>query len=447
MKFMSKKLSKQLEKKSMSSSNFYLNGGEPQEKDERFDKFMESRFNSPIQNMIMTKNAHNVMSQYFHRIEMSPEEMARKQTDVQSLAFPGSLMDLIFNSGNEALSQTDQDSLYSMWKNSNTNGSIGVSSGDISKAEKLMNRGYVIADNKKGQYQLTEKGRKVLIGRILGNDPKVEKPSAMKKTSSMKKLSLRKSDFEGESAIINFGGVKSLLIRNTPENIRLLNSVGAEKYAKPDKINNWLTIAVENIPQLEESGLSKEEPSSVSDWVNDTQNYHKYIPNSNSPLERMPYGASTSKSLMNKFSSSKIFSIIEKSKKINKESILNNGLEEMNNRGLKIKMIASDDTSRQKGLMFSEPIKSDECALFVFDKPGNYSFWNRNVSFPIDVAFYDSEKRLIHVGQLDSHQERSVGCGENRVKYVVETKKDWFKENGISPGSSIYEILEKNPSV
>lgn len=62
--------------------------------------------------------------------------------------------------------------------------------------------------------------------------------------------------------------------------------------------------------------------------------------------------------------------------------------------------LAVTDEERQVGLMFREKINWDQGMLFVFKREGIYSFWMKNVRFPIDILWLDREKSIVH---LDTH--------------------------------------------
>lgn len=46
-----------------------------------------------------------------------------------------------------------------------------------------------------------------------------------------------------------------------------------------------------------------------------------------------------------------------------------------------------DSKAQQVGLTKYNSIKTDQGMLFVFDKPDTYSFWMKNMKFPIDIIF------------------------------------------------------------
>ena len=99
-----------------------------------------------------------------------------------------------------------------------------------------------------------------------------------------------------------------------------------------------------------------------------------------------------------------------------------------------IRFIADNNKTLAKGLMFAEPLEEYETALFIFPEIGNYSFWNKNVSFPLSLAFLDNNFKIVDFKDMEAEQTESVYPKSNNVKYVVEANKDTFKKLDIQIG-------------
>ena len=86
--------------------------------------------------------------------------------------------------------------------------------------------------------------------------------------------------------------------------------------------------------------------------------------------------------------------------------------------------------------MFQEPLIGDEAVLFVSQENKDTGFWNKNVMFPIDVAFFDENKYLINIATLE--REELVSVYANRpYRYVIETRLNWFRDNNIKQGTNM----------
>lgn len=105
----------------------------------------------------------------------------------------------------------------------------------------------------------------------------------------------------------------------------------------------------------------------------------------------------------------------------------------MSENTLKLRFVASDDASRSRGLMHSPPLDENEAALFVFPRSERHAFWNRNVSFPIDVAYLDDAMRIVDVRHLGAHQETPVSSSRE-ARFVIEASRGAFDRLGYGTG-------------
>lgn len=59
--------------------------------------------------------------------------------------------------------------------------------------------------------------------------------------------------------------------------------------------------------------------------------------------------------------------------------------------------IASDESTRSKGLMFREFMPEDEGMLFIFPHLQRTPFWMKNTLIPLDIIWMDHTRRIVHV--------------------------------------------------
>ena len=53
--------------------------------------------------------------------------------------------------------------------------------------------------------------------------------------------------------------------------------------------------------------------------------------------------------------------------------------------------VVSTEISREKGLSDRDYIDQDNGMLFIFDTPGLYPFWMKNMRFPIDIVWIEND--------------------------------------------------------
>ena len=102
-----------------------------------------------------------------------------------------------------------------------------------------------------------------------------------------------------------------------------------------------------------------------------------------------------------------------------------------------IRFLANNDKLRTKGLMFEEPLENFEVVVFKFDYPDCYSFWNKNVSFPLSLAFLDDKYRIRDIKDMEADDPKSVYPESSKIVFVVEANKGTFDKLGIKIGDKL----------
>lgn len=107
--------------------------------------------------------------------------------------------------------------------------------------------------------------------------------------------------------------------------------------------------------------------------------------------------------------------------------------------------VASDEKSRQKGLMFRKRLKQNEGMLFVYNDNAERFFWMKNTFLDLDILFIDEDFIINEIfenvrkpgpGALDSE----IAKVRARGKYVLEIVAGSVKKHLLKPGLKV-EIL------
>jgi uncharacterized membrane protein (UPF0127 family) len=92
--------------------------------------------------------------------------------------------------------------------------------------------------------------------------------------------------------------------------------------------------------------------------------------------------------------------------------------------------------------MFAKPLDKYEVAFFIFPREDQHSFWNKNVDFPLSLAFLDRNFKIVDIKDMDEQSTKSCSPKSNNVKYVVEANKNTFEDLKIGIGDKL--ILDDN---
>ena len=102
--------------------------------------------------------------------------------------------------------------------------------------------------------------------------------------------------------------------------------------------------------------------------------------------------------------------------------------------------IAADDASRQHGLMDRTQMDADHGMLFVFDDDAMRNFWMKNTKIPLDMLFFDADKKLVSVQHsvppcvADPCAAYSSGAP---ARYVLELNAGESEKIGLTSGDPI----------
>lgn len=92
---------------------------------------------------------------------------------------------------------------------------------------------------------------------------------------------------------------------------------------------------------------------------------------------------------------------------------------------------------RAMGLGGRDSISDDEGALFVFDLPRPYSFWMKDMRFPIDIIWIGEDRRVADITE-NLRPESYPAHYQPRypAKYVLEVNAGWARRHSIQIGNT-----------
>lgn len=104
--------------------------------------------------------------------------------------------------------------------------------------------------------------------------------------------------------------------------------------------------------------------------------------------------------------------------------------------GHKIELeIADTDAARARGLSGRLKLGENEGMLFVFDQPGHYGFWMKEMNFPIDIIWIDEERQVVGIEhKVPPESFPQVFYPREAVKYVLEVNAGFAAAHGLTEG-------------
>lgn len=104
-------------------------------------------------------------------------------------------------------------------------------------------------------------------------------------------------------------------------------------------------------------------------------------------------------------------------------------------------VIADTKELQDKGLSGYKKIGVKEGMLFIFPIQGLYGFWMKDMEFPIDIIWFNDERKVVDVWENaapSSYPE--VRVPSTPAKYVLEVKAGFYSTHGLKKGDTFSSI-------
>lgn len=99
--------------------------------------------------------------------------------------------------------------------------------------------------------------------------------------------------------------------------------------------------------------------------------------------------------------------------------------------------IAETLKEQQKGLMFVENMPDEEGMVFVYHQPSVTKFWMKNTLIPLDILFFDSSHRLVHVERNAVPHDETPRGPDTPICSVLEINSGLAEKLNIVRGSKL----------
>ncbi len=101
--------------------------------------------------------------------------------------------------------------------------------------------------------------------------------------------------------------------------------------------------------------------------------------------------------------------------------------------------LASTPAERDRGLSGRSFLSPDQGMLFVFSREGYYSFWMRDMMFPLDIIWFDASRRAVFIVenlQPCTPQNCPISTPSHMAMYVLEVNAGFVLAHAVTLGTS-----------
>jgi uncharacterized membrane protein (UPF0127 family) len=110
--------------------------------------------------------------------------------------------------------------------------------------------------------------------------------------------------------------------------------------------------------------------------------------------------------------------------------------------------LAITDDEKTKGLAIKDNLKENESMLFVSEEPSRQSFWMKDMKFPIDIIWLDSNGTVVHIEHNLQPCVSILNTGSSILNcptytpdkdslYVLETIAGFSQKHDVKIGTNI----------
>lgn len=104
--------------------------------------------------------------------------------------------------------------------------------------------------------------------------------------------------------------------------------------------------------------------------------------------------------------------------------------------------VADTKSSRELGLSGRTKMKEHDGMLFIFDSPGRYGFWMKDMLFPLDIIWINQNGIVVEIERSATPESYpKTFMNTSPANYILEVNAGVAEKQGIFIGSRV-KILE-----
>ncbi len=96
-------------------------------------------------------------------------------------------------------------------------------------------------------------------------------------------------------------------------------------------------------------------------------------------------------------------------------------------------VIADSNEEQEQGLSGTKSLEPGSGELFIFNTPGKYGFWMKNMNYSLDLIWVDENLNIIAISKdISPETYPEIFYPPSDVKYVLEVNSGFSAKHGIT---------------
>ena len=108
--------------------------------------------------------------------------------------------------------------------------------------------------------------------------------------------------------------------------------------------------------------------------------------------------------------------------------------------------VADDTASRRQGLSGRDQLARNRGMLFVWSEAGPRSFWMKDTTIPLSIAFMDRRGRILNIERMAPLRQDRFHRSQGLARYALEMNQGWFAQHGVEAGDRARFRLPGGPA-
>lgn len=99
--------------------------------------------------------------------------------------------------------------------------------------------------------------------------------------------------------------------------------------------------------------------------------------------------------------------------------------------------VARTPDEKALGLMHRTRMPDNAGMIFILDGISRASFWMKDTSIPLSIAFLDAQGTILQIVDLQPFDQTAVRSESDRVAFALEMNQHWFSLNRVKAGDRL----------